>query len=228
MEWQKVIGQYSDNLNEFIKEGESQEFSRIFFMTAKGSEDAVGAFSSAPVFRQTLEKRYGIANMHDYSLGSAFGKASMNRADEFIASIEKYISDANNKDKPILIHLGFHGDGSGNTGPFSREHMKRLASIASRPNVVLDIMSCFGGKKMDVTTQNLANVRLSSGLHAGRASYGELIEAFRPNSDDSYVGNFNDHKQVSYSEAILYRLIHHRANLFPTTFSSKGGSFHTL
>lgn len=295
-EWKKIINKYAANINEFIQEGESQEFSQIFFMTAKSDEDSVGAFTEAPLFRETLERRYGVKNMRDYSLGGAYEKKGANRADDFIASIEQYVLDPKNKEKPVLIHIGFHGDGSGNTGLFSKEHMNRLASIASRSNVVLDIMSCYGGKKMDTATQNLANVRLSSGLHAGRASYSELIEAFRSkrtmsfenlrvlsalygesisilnridfrgqkllyigdqsngtlpsvqyekrdlveimklqtssgrkvgqdsilvrlleeilsNSDGSYEGSFNDHEKVSYSEAILYRQVHHRANL---------------
>ena len=38
-EWIQRIQEYSAHLNEFIQEGEKQEFKRIFFMSARGNED---------------------------------------------------------------------------------------------------------------------------------------------------------------------------------------------
>lgn len=185
IEWQAVIRQYEGNANEFIRDGESQEFGQIFFMSARGSEDAEWAFISAPGFRNTLESRYGSDKVHDYSQWEKYANQGPNRTERFIADVEAYARA--NPNKPILIHIGFHGGQNGGTWPFWTEHMARLARIANRPNVVLDIMSCYGWDKMDANTQNLANVRLSSQFHAGKTSYGELMEAFetiRPISHD--------------------------------------------
>lgn len=87
--------------------------------------------------------------------------------------------------------MGMHGfpDGTGafSKGRFMKFHMDRLAEIAEKPNVTLDVMSCFSGKKFD--EERNANVTLSSGNHDGMPSYGELVDAFRPESpvDEGYL-----------------------------------------
>ena len=92
-------------------------------MTAQHEEDSVGAFTGAHEFRDVLGKRYGKKNIRDYSREGAYAKKDTDRANHFIASIEQYLSDPINKNKPILIHIGFHGNASGNTGPFNQEHI---------------------------------------------------------------------------------------------------------
>ena len=44
-------------------------------------------------------------------------------------------------------------------------------------------------------------------------------------SSPSYAADYNNTGKVSYSEAILYRMMQHRANITSTTFPTKDGKY---